>query len=108
MTVLDAQDIDDFLAEGGTALIEFGGKRCVSCLEMRRNLEELQKKKPTLRIGFVYWEDSPELFDRWKIGVIPVQIIFGDDGREIQRHRGVWETEEMLAVPAIAAAARDR
>lgn len=108
MTTLDAQGIDAFLAASGTALIEFGGKRCVSCLEMRHNLEELQKKKPTLRIGFVYWEDSPELFERWKIGVIPVQIIFGDDGREMKRHRGVWETEEMLAVPAIAAAGSDR
>jgi len=94
---LDSLSIDAFTAEGTPAILEFGGKRCISCMQMRGNLEELRERHPALRVGYVYWEDSPELFEEWEIGVIPVQIIIDADGREQARHVGVWEVEEMAS-----------
>jgi hypothetical protein len=94
---LDSLSIGAFMAAGTPAILEFGGKRCISCMQMRDNLEELRDRYPALRVGYVYWEDSPELFGTWDIGVIPVQVLLDADGREQARHVGVWEVEEMAA-----------
>jgi hypothetical protein len=101
MLELTEETIDAFVDAGGLMLLEFGGKRCISCLHMRENLEELQTRMPALRIGFVYWEDSPELFESWAIELVPAQIILDTHGQVVLRHRGVWsvaEMEEALAV----------
>ncbi len=92
---LDSLNIEAFCAAGTPAILEFGGKRCISCMQMRENLRELRGKRRELRVGYVYWEDSPELFERWDIGLIPVQVILDAEGRERARHIGVWEVEEM-------------
>ena len=95
MVDLDQRRMPVFLKAGGPMLLEFGGKRCISCANMRKELEKLQAAMPSLRIGFVYWEDSPELFEEWKIGLIPAQIILDADGKETTRHQGIWEMKEM-------------
>ena len=94
---LDSTTIAAFTSEGTPAILEFGGKRCVSCMQMRSNFETLRESRPALRVGYVYWEDSPELFETWEIGLIPVQVVIDGDGRERDRHVGVWEVEEMEA-----------
>lgn len=99
IVTLDAGSVDAFLAAGGPALIEFGGKRCIPCMEMREVLEEVGAARPDLRIGIVFWEDDPELFEKWKVPLIPAQIVF-DGGREVQRHRGTWERDTLLAALA--------
>ena len=96
IVTLGAASIEDFLAAGGPALIEFGGKRCLPCMEMRGILEEVGAARPDLRIGIVFWEDDPELFEKLKVPLIPAQIVF-DGGREVQRHRGTWERDTLLA-----------
>ncbi len=93
---LDSTTIDVFRAGTGVVVLEFGGRRCIACNEMRNNLTELQTKRSDIRVGFVYWEESPELFDRWKIGLIPAQVVFDGAGDERLRHQGVWETDSML------------
>lgn len=94
---LDSTNLAAFCEAGSVAILEFGGKRCISCMEMRENFEELRKDYPALRIGFVYWEDSPELFETWEIGLIPAQVVLNKDGNEVTRHTGVWEVDEMRA-----------
>jgi thioredoxin 1 len=96
IVALGAGNIENFLAAGGPALIEFGGKRCLPCMEMRDILEEVGAARPDLRIGIVFWEDDPELFEKWKVPLIPAQIVF-DGTREVQRHRGTWERDTLLA-----------
>lgn len=96
IVTLGARGMDGFLAAGGPALIEFGGKRCLPCMEMRGILEEVGAARPDLRIGIVFWEDDPELFDQWKVSLIPAQLVF-DGTREVARHRGTWERDTLLA-----------
>ncbi|MFZ1728926.1 MAG: thioredoxin family protein [Bacteroidota bacterium] len=94
---LDAGSMDAFLAAGGPAIIEFGGKRCLPCMEMRKTLDKLGELRKGVRLGIVYWEDNPELFEKWKVGLIPAQIVFDGSGREVTRHRGSWELDSLLA-----------
>jgi hypothetical protein len=95
---LDSTSIAAFCEAGTTAILEFGGKRCISCMEMRGNLEDLRTQYPSLRVGYVYWEVSPELFEKWDVGLIPAQIVLDASGKEISRHKGIWEVAEMQAV----------
>lgn len=97
LVTLRADSFEAFLRKGGPVLIEFGGKRCRPCMEMRHVLEEVGGLRPDLRLGIVFWEDDPELFAKWDVPLIPAQIIF-DDGRELTRHRGGWERDSVLAV----------
>ncbi|MDX9759066.1 MAG: thioredoxin family protein [Bacteroidota bacterium] len=99
IVTLGANNIEEFLAAGGPALIEFGGKRCIPCMEMRDILEDVGATRPDLRIGIVFWEEDPELFEQWKVPLIPAQIVF-DGNREVQRHRGTWERDTLLTVLA--------
>jgi thioredoxin 1 len=93
---LKADTMQEFLTAGSASVVEFGGKRCLPCMEMRGILEELARRRPDIRIGIVFWEDAPELFAKWEVTLIPAQIIFDAGGREVARHRGVWELEDML------------
>ncbi|MCB2205123.1 thioredoxin family protein [bacterium] len=98
---LRAETMRVFLSAGSTSVIEFGGKRCLPCQEMRGILKTLALRRPDIRIGIVFWEDTPELFAEWEVTLIPAQIIFDAQGREVARHRGVWELKDMLAhIPA--------
>jgi thioredoxin 1 len=90
-------NIDSFLVAGGPTIVEFGGKRCLPCMEMRKTLGQLGTYRPDVRIGAVYWEDNPELFEKWKIELVPAQIVFDKDGREATRHKGTWALDEMRA-----------
>lgn len=92
---LDSTTITRFCKEGTPAILAFGGKRCISCAKMRENFAKLRERYPELRIGYVYWEDSPRLFDAWDIGLIPAQVVLDSSGTEITRHTGVWAVEEM-------------
>ena len=50
-----------------------------------------------MRLGIVFWEDNPEMFEEWNVPLIPAQIIFDADGREVTRHRGSWAIDSLLA-----------
>ncbi|MBE0644900.1 MAG: thioredoxin family protein [Bacteroidetes bacterium] len=103
LDTLDAGSMDRFLAAGKLAVVEFGGKRCGPCIEMRGILRQLGSRRPDLRLGLVFWEDNPELFEKWRVTLIPAQIIFDRSGREVARHRGVWELDSLITrVDAVA------
>ena len=97
LITLHVDSFEAFLREGGPSLVEFGGKRCLPCMEMRGILEEIGAERPDLRLGIVFWEDDPELFAKWNVPLIPAQIVF-DGTREVTRHRGSWERDSVLAV----------
>jgi thiol-disulfide isomerase/thioredoxin len=103
---LENETLDSFLNAGGPSLIEFGGKNCIPCRNMREILEEFASLRPDVRLGIVFWEDSPELFGRWNITAIPAQVVFDQNGRERTRHQGIWSLEELLTV--FPETARDR
>lgn len=97
ITELDAENFHTFLASGTPTIVQFGGKRCLPCMEMRNILEEAGSERRDIRIGIVFWEDSPELFAEWKIGAIPARILFDDTGTERRRHRGTSTKSEILS-----------
>lgn len=72
-------------------VVDFGDKFCVPCKLMAQALEELKTEQTgKLEVQFVSLgdkENSP-LAEKHKIKLIPTQIFFDGDGKEVWRHEG--------------------
>lgn len=79
-------------------LVDLGAKKCVPCKLMAPILEELDRDfKGKLDVVFIdVWENSGA-GDRYRIRVIPTQIFFAPDGKELFRHEGFYSREDILA-----------
>jgi thioredoxin 1 len=83
---------------GKHSLIEFGGRNCVPCRQMQPVLAELSVQYGrVLNVCNVYMENGKDLFREYRVVLIPTQVIFDTSGKEIGRHVGFWEKDEMVA-----------
>ena len=84
---------------GGTWLIvEFGGEHCIPCKHMQPVLQDLQAalgKKA--RIHNFWIQQYPDVAREHKIMVMPTQIVFNPDGKEVFRHMGYFPPDEFHA-----------
>jgi thioredoxin 1 len=79
-------------------LVDLGADKCIPCKMMAPILEELKKEYPgKLDVVFIdVWKNSGE-GETYKIRVIPTQIFYGSDGKELFRHEGFFAKEDILA-----------
>ncbi|MBL0173667.1 MAG: thioredoxin family protein [Ignavibacteria bacterium] len=94
---LTASTIDAAIASGSYTFLEFGGKSCKPCKQMQPILRDLRARYPKLTVGNIYMENSRDLLEKWKIQLIPTQVLLGPDKKEIMRHVGLWEMKDILA-----------
>ncbi len=79
-------------------LLELGSTSCKSCLDMHAELAHLRRD-----CGGVVDFDEVDVFvdeataERYGVQVIPAQLFFGADGRELDRHTGFLERGEIRA-----------
>ena len=80
------------------SMVDFGAKSCVPCKMMAPILEKLEKEyKGRAAIVFVdVWQD-PEQAKRFEIKVIPTQIFYDTQGKEVLRHTGFMSEEAIVA-----------
>ncbi|MBK6899609.1 MAG: thioredoxin family protein [bacterium] len=79
-------------------LVDLGADKCVPCKMMAPILEELRAEQAG-RIEVVFidvWKNKEEAA-KYGIDLIPTQIFFAADGRELFRHEGFFAKEEILA-----------
>jgi thioredoxin 1 len=88
-------------AQTGQALprfVDLGTTTCIPCKVMLGVMEELKQKYPgAFIVDFVNVKEDPEETQQYKIRIIPTQIFYAPDGRELYRHEGVFRTEEIIA-----------
>lgn len=79
-------------------LVDLGAKKCVPCKMMAPILEDLDRDfKGKMEVVFIdVWENS-NAGNQYKIRVIPTQIFFSPDGKELFRHEGFYSREDILA-----------
>lgn len=59
-------------------------------------LESTGKKyKDRLRVSFIDIKEEPEKAQEAKIELIPTQIFFNSEGKEVFRHQGFFSEEEI-------------
>ena len=78
-------------------LLELGSEKCIPCKMMQPVLEELRKEYPgKLKVDFIDVWKKPQAAQKYKIQVIPAQIFFNSENREIFRHYGYYSKSEII------------
>jgi len=79
-------------------LVDLGADKCVPCKAMAPILEELKKTYAgQLQVDFIDVWKNPGAGDQYGLRVIPTQIFFSADGKELFRHEGFFSREDILA-----------
>jgi thioredoxin 1 len=83
--------------QGKPALYEFGAGYCVSCREMAKIMAELKPQfAGQLEVRMVYADKEKDLFQQYKIMLIPTQVFLDAAGHEVDRHIGPLSKEEVI------------
>ncbi len=79
-------------------LVDLGSNKCQSCLAMVSILEELTSEyEGRLEVLFTDVWEKPDEAERYGVQLIPTQVFFGPEGRELFRHEGFFSKEDILA-----------
>jgi thiol-disulfide isomerase/thioredoxin len=86
------------VGKGKPVLLELGSVQCVPCKMMMPVLKELAEQySEQFTVAFHdVWQD-PSVGEKYVISVIPTQIFFDKDGKELFRHEGFFPKEDILA-----------
>ena len=83
---------------GVPRLVDVGADRCVPCKAMAPILAQLRiDYAGRMRVDFIDVWKNPEAGDPYGVSIIPTQIFYGGDGRELERHQGFFSRADILA-----------
>jgi thioredoxin 1 len=79
-------------------LVDLGADSCIPCKMMAPILDDLKKEYAgRMEVVFIdVWKKREEA-GRYGIQLIPTQIFYGADGKELYRHQGFMGKEDILA-----------
>lgn len=79
-------------------LVDVGADKCIPCIKMAPILDQLREDfRGRMEVVFVdAWKNRDEAA-RYGVRMIPTQIFYAPDGKELYRHTGFFSREEILA-----------
>jgi len=78
-------------------LIDVGADKCVPCIKMAPILEELKKDfSGRMDVEFIDAWKHRDRAQAYRVRMIPTQIFFSPEGKEIYRHTGFIAREDIL------------
>ena len=87
----------DVPVKGMVTMVDLGAKSCVPCKMMAPILEKLEKDyKGRAAIVFIDVRNDPDLAGRFGIRVIPTQVFYDKQGKEVLRHTGFMSEEAIV------------
>jgi thioredoxin 1 len=102
-----ADPISQALARGKPTVVEFGANACAACRDMKQVLSALHKSHGSqIEIVEVDLLKQRDVAARYGVQLMPTQVFFAADGRQIGRNAGRIGGEEILARLGVAGAAR--
>jgi thioredoxin 1 len=79
-------------------LLDLGSGKCVPCRMMEPILDELEKEcAGRMRVDFIDVFVDEGAVKKYDVNVIPTQIFYGADGKELGRNEGFISKEDILA-----------
>ncbi len=79
-------------------LLDLGADKCIPCKLMVPVLAELEKGLDgKLEVDFLDVWKNPEEAKKYRIKLIPTQIFFDPQGKELYRHEGFFARDDILA-----------
>lgn len=98
---LAPDQLDIALKSGKWLIVEFGGEHCIPCRAMQPILQDLQVALGSKVKVHNFWiQENPEVARRFRIMVMPTQVVFNPKGEEVLRHQGIFQAEEFHAALA--------
>ena len=83
---------------GKVTMVDIGAKKCIPCKMMAPIIEELEKEyKDRAAIIFIDVWENPAAGKQFGIQLIPTQIFYTADGKEVLRHEGFMEKAAIVA-----------
>ncbi len=83
---------------GKVTMVDIGAKKCIPCKMMAPIMEELEKEyKDKAAIVFIDVWENPGAGDKYGIQLIPTQIFYDAQGKEMSRHEGFMEKAAIVA-----------
>lgn len=80
------------------SLIDLGSARCIPCVTMAPILEELKEEyRGKATIKFIDVGKNRAAIQKYRVRVIPTQVFFDAEGKEVWRHEGGMSKEEIVA-----------
>ncbi len=78
-------------------LVDLGAGRCIPCKQMAPILEQLRNEYAgKFDVVFIDVWKAPEAANPYHIRVIPTQIFYDANGKELFRHEGFYSREQIL------------
>jgi len=79
-------------------LVDLGAGKCIPCKMMAPILEDLKKTYAgKLDVQFIDVWENPESGKEYGINLIPTQIFYDAEGKELFRHEGFFSKEDILS-----------
>ena len=96
MKIIKENEFEKEIKEGVT-LVDFFATWCMPCRMMGQILEDIaQGVEGKVKIVKVDVDENPNLARQYGVMSIPTLIIF-KDGKEQEKHIGVWQYEDCIA-----------
>lgn len=96
---LEPAELDAALRSGTWQVVEFGGENCIPCRAMQPILQQVQTAVGKVGEVHNFWvQKNIEASRRFKIMVMPTQVIFNPKGEEVYRHEGYLEKDVFFTV----------
>jgi len=84
--------------QGLPRLLDLGSTTCIPCKEMAPILEELKAEyRGRMDVEFIDIYADEAAAEKYGVEIIPTQIFFGADGKELFRHEGFYARDQILA-----------
>jgi len=98
LTTAFAERNDNIPAKGTVTMIDLGAKACIPCKMMVPILEKMEKEYAGKAVIHFYdvWKDR-EPAVRFGIRVIPTQIFFDKNAKEVYRHEGFMSEDNIVS-----------
>ena len=94
-----ADDFRDLPVKGMATMIDIGAKKCIPCKMMAPIMKKMEKVyKGKAIITFIDVWEHREPVNRFRIRVIPTQIFFDKNGKEVYRHEGFLAEKNIVAI----------
>jgi len=85
------------LSSGKPAVIDLGARTCIPCKKMAPILESLSGEyRNKASVLFIDVHENSAAADKFRIQMIPTQVFFNAQGKEVKRHVGFLEKAEIV------------
>jgi len=88
-------------ADYKVTFIELGSVRCIPCQKMQQVMNSVEKKYGD-QVNIIFYDvwtpEGKPFAEKYKIDLIPTQVLFNSKGEEFYRHEGYFPLEELKKV----------